>query len=395
VSKAAAASAGERAVTRLLESASRVRPGAVGTLVALVAEILGARGGRLFVADYSMRFLQQVDDGGAVGAPVTIANSLAGRAFVSGELLISTTTPILVSIPLAEGTDRIGLLELDFDTWDESTPPVVDPLVATFVLLLVAKGRYSDQWVRARRSEALSAAAEIQWDLLPPLSCSTDEVAVGGILEPAYAIGGDSFDYAFNEDRLEFAIVDAIGHGMPAVLMSAAAINSLRHARRAGADAETAYRQADALIAAVFGDDFYVTAQLGSLELGTGVLTWINAGHVPPMLVRNDTYAGELECTPSKPLGLGGPVIEVGREALQRGDRVLFYTDGITESRSPDGTFFGQERLADFLVRASLERIPAAETARRLSANVVEYVGAGLKDDATLLLIDYTGPPEG
>jgi serine phosphatase RsbU (regulator of sigma subunit) len=78
---------------------------------------------------------------------------------------------------------------------------------------------------------------------------------------------------------------------------------------------------------------------------------------------------------------------------LQRGDRVLFYTDGITESRSTDGTFFGIERLADFLVRATLENVPVAETARRLSTNVVDYVGSGLNDDATLLLIEYLGNP--
>jgi serine phosphatase RsbU (regulator of sigma subunit) len=264
-------------------------------------------------------------------------------------------------------------------------------VVAVLVLLLVSKGRYSDRWVRARRSQPLSAAAEIQWDLLPPLSCSTPEVAVGGILEPAYEIGGDSFDYAFNGDALEFAIVDAIGHGMSAVLMSAAAISSLRHARRSGTDVSTTYREVDDVIATQFGDCYYVTAQMGSLDLSTGVLTWVNAGHVPPMLVRNGTYAGELVCDASRPLGLGGPVVQVAQEYLQRGDRVLFYTDGITESRSPSGAFFGLDRLADFLVRATLERVTVAETARRLSENVVEYVGAGLKDDATLLLIEYRG----
>ena len=203
--------------------------------------------------------------------------------------------------------------------------------------------------------------------------------------------GGDSFDYAVNGAHLELAIVDAIGHGMSAVLMSAAAINSLRSARRSGIDLVAAYRQADQLIATRFGQSNYVTGQLGSLDLRTGILTWVNAGHVLPMLVRNGTYAGELACKPSMPLGLGGPVVEVAIQPLQRGDRVLFYTDGITESRSPDGAFFGRERLADFLVRAALEGVSVAETARRLSASVIDYVNAGLSDDATLLLIEYRG----
>jgi serine phosphatase RsbU (regulator of sigma subunit) len=388
----------ERGVRWLLDAAARLVPGEAPALVDAVRDVLGAQAGRVLVADYSLRRLQQVDVAGPVGTPHLMAGTIAGRAFTSGEVTVSGGHPTVVSIPLVDGTDRIGLLELDYDAWDGGLPAGWERVVAVFVLVLIAGSRYSDLWVRARRSEPLSAAAEVQWDLLPPLSCSTEEVAVGGILEPAYEIGGDSFDYAVNGAQLEFAIVDAIGHGMSAVLMSAAAINSLRSARRTGIDLVAAHRQADQLIATRFGHSYYVTGQFGSLELRTGILTWLNAGHVLPMLVRNGTYAGELPCKPSMPLGLGGPVVEVATQPLQRGDRVLFYTDGITESRSPDGAFFGRDRLADFLVRAALEGVPVAETARRLSAGVIDYTNAGLRDDATLLLIEYRGqepPPDG
>jgi serine phosphatase RsbU (regulator of sigma subunit) len=259
-------------------------------------------------------------------------------------------------------------------------------------MALVAKRRYTDHWARARRSVPLSPAAEIQWDLLPPLTCTTAEVAVGGILEPAYDIGGDSFDYAVNQHVLQLAIVDAIGHGMPAVLMSTAAINSLRNSRRAGSALEAAYGVASGIIESQFGDSLFVTAQIASLDLATGLLTWVNAGHVPPLLIRNGAIAGELRCQPSLPLGLGGRVVETATTALQSGDRVLFYTDGLTEGRSPDGTRFGEERLADYLVRSSLDRVPVAETARRLAAHVMDHVGHGLDDDATILLVEYRGP---
>jgi len=374
-----------------LDAAARVVPGQAPALVDAVRDVLGAQAGRVFVADYSLRRLQQVDVTGPVGDPHEMAGTIAGRSFTSGEVVVSGGDPTVVTVPLVNGTDRIGMLELDYDPWDGGLPAGWERVVAVFVWVLISESRYSDLWVRASGSEPLSAAAEIQWDLLPPLSCSTDEVAVGGILEPAYEIGGDSFDYAINGSRLEFAVVDAIGHGMSAVLMSAAAINSLRSARRSGVELSAAYRQTDQLIETRFGHSNYVTGQLGSLDLTTGVLTWVNAGHVLPMLVRNGTYAGELVCKASMPLGLGGPVVEIATEPLQRGDRVLFYTDGITESRSPDGAFFGRERLADFLVRAALEDVPVAETARRLSTNVIDYVDSALSDDATLLLIEYRG----
>src|SRR5829696_123853 len=235
----------ERGVCWLLDAAARLVPGEAPALVDAVRHVLGAQAGRVLVADYSLRRLQQVDVAGPVGTPHLMAGTIAGRAFTSGEVTVSGGHPTVVSIPLVDGTDRIGLLELDYDAWDGGLPAGWERVVAVFVLVLIAESRYSDLWVRARRSEPLSAAAEVQWDLLPPLSCSTDQVAVGGILEPAYEIGGDSFDYAINGARLEFAIVDAIGHGMSAVLMSAAAINSLRSARRTGVDLVDAFCEAD------------------------------------------------------------------------------------------------------------------------------------------------------
>lgn len=381
----------ETGLAWLLRAAGEVGPGASPGFVEPVRRSLGAGAARLFVADYSLRRLQQVDVDGLVGDPFELAGTMPGRAFASGEVTVTQADPTVVSIPLTDGTDRIGLLQLDYPAASDGLPAGWEQVVALLVLVVVARRRYGDLWVRARRSSPLSAAAEVQWDLLPPLSCSTDLVGVGGILEPAYDIGGDSFDYAVNGAHLDFTIVDAIGHGMSAVLMSAAAVNSLRSSRRSGTDPETAYGLADQLIAKHFGNSNYVTGQFGSLHLPSGTLRWINAGHVLPMLVRNGSYAGELTCAPSMPLGLGGVVVEVATEVLQPGDRVLFYTDGITESRSPDRTFFGRERLADFLVRAALERIPVAETARRLSANVLEHVNDRLNDDATLLLVEYRG----
>ena len=386
-----------RAVVRLFETAERVQPWEFAPLIDVVCDAVGASSARLFVADYGLRVLQQVSMTGDDGEAMMIEGSLAGRAFANDEIITSTNEPVLW-VPLTDGTERIGVIELvfdtDADTDDSARRDVLRPVVAALVMVLVTRRRDTDVWHRSRRSEPMSPAAEAQWSLLPPLSCTTASVSVGGILEPAYEIGGDSFDYALNDHRLDFAIVDAVGHGMSAVLLSTAAVGSLRNLRREQGDLTTAYRHTDRLIAEQFGKSYFVTGQIGTLDLSTGVLSWLNAGHVLPMLVRNDTYAGELQCSPSTPMGLGGHVVEVAAIALQRGDRILFYTDGITESRSPDGTLFGPDRLADFLVRSSHDQVPVAETVRRLSANVVSYVGTGLNDDATLLLIEYRGAGE-
>ncbi len=379
-------------VVRMVAAATQMSPDDVLGLLDVMCELLPARSARLFVADYSLRRLQQIDERGAVGPPQPIAGTLIGRVFTSGEIQVVGTNPVVVSVPLREGSCPLGVVEFEVDTWDLRAEALLDPLVSIFVMAWIVKGRYTDRSDRARRSEALTAAAEVQWDLLPPLACSTKDVALSGILEPAYNIGGDSFDYAVDRSRIDFAVVDAIGHGMAAVLMSAAAINSLRNSRRAKATITTSYESADHAIATQFGNSYYVTAIIGSLDLPSGTLRWINAGHVLPMLVRNGTYAGPLQCKPSRPVGLGGRVVEVAEENLQSGDRVLFYTDGISEARSTDGSFFGDDRLADLLVRASLENLPVQETVRHLADSILGFSGLDLRDDATMLLLEYRPP---
>ena len=375
-----------RAIGVLFDAQRDLSPDNLAGLVEVVRVLLEADSARVHVADYALQRFQVIDENGPVGSSFPIEGTLAGRAFATGEVIEADG---VLWVPLAEGTERLGALELNYDSPGGHAPAFLDAVVTALVLLFASKRRYTDVWLRTRRAEPLSPEAELQWGLLPPLSCSSADVAVSGILEPAYAIGGDSFDYALNPGRLDIAIVDAVGHGMKAVLMSAAAINSLRNVRRESGTLEDAYFQVGRVLDEHFGNCNYVTGQIGSLDLASGVLTWINAGHVLPLLVRNGTYVGELGCAPSMPMGLGGGVVQVATETLQRGDRVLFYTDGISESRSPAGGLFGRERLADYLVRASLDRLPVAETARRLSAAVVAHVGQGLRDDATLLLIEY------
>jgi serine phosphatase RsbU (regulator of sigma subunit) len=380
------------ALARLLDRAAQVPASRLSQVVDVVAAALGADRARVLVADYGLLSLQELGAHGPTGASEPIDGTLAGRSFISGETISTGSAPTMVWVPLSEGSERLGVLELAHGSWDDTDQELLRAAVQVLVLVLVGKRRYTDAVLRSRRSEPLSVAAELQWDLLPPLTCSTEEVSVSGILEPAYSIGGDSFDYALNANTVELSIIDAVGHGLPAVMTSVAAINCLRNARREGEGLETAYLRTAEVIESQFGESTFVTAQLCALALDTGELTWLNAGHPLPLLVRDGSYLGELSCLPSTPMGVGGPVTEIATEQLQRGDRVLFYTDGVVETRAPGGEAFGVPRLADFLVRATLDGVAPAETVRRLSASIMKYNGAGLTDDATLLLLEYHGP---
>lgn len=377
-----------------IDDAWQLRPSSLGELAVLAGEVLGATDARILIADYALSSLQVLGEHGATGDHLPIEGTTAGLCFARSEIIASDRRPGTVWVPLSEGSERFGVLELTHPDWTDELTGTALAIARLVVLLVVSRRRYTDVALRSRRAQPLTLAAELQWDLLPPLTCSTPDVSISGILEPAYSIGGDSFDFAVNPGRAEFAIVDAVGHGMAAVFMTVAAINSIRNARREGATIETAYHDTGSVIETQFGRSNFVTGQLGSLQLDTGELTWINAGHPLPLLVRDGTFIGELACRPSLPMGLGGQLVEVATEPLQAGDRVLFYTDGVVETRGADGIEFGVERLADFLVRATLDSVTPAETVRRLSTSVMSYAGGELRDDTSLLLVEYHGANE-
>jgi serine phosphatase RsbU (regulator of sigma subunit) len=160
--------------------------------------------------------------------------------------------------------------------------------------------------------------------------------------------------------------------------------------------------RADDAIARQFGRDRFVTALLCDLNLATGLLSWIPCGHPPPLLIRDNRTVRELARTPRPPLGLAhldaawpgtlyrpGVAAPVATERLEPGDRVLLYTDGVTEGRAADGTPFGIERLADFIIRHSSAGLPPPETMRRLNRAILDYQHGRLRDDATAVLVEW------
>jgi serine phosphatase RsbU (regulator of sigma subunit) len=144
--------------------------------------------------------------------------------------------------------------------------------------------------------------------------------------------------------------------------------------------------KADHAIASQFGDSRFVTALLCDLDLVTGLLSWIPCGHPPPLLIRGNRTVKELDRRPQPPLGLAS-LFDPEDQGLYHdagfgcgvlgkagaGDRVLLYTDGVTEGRAADGTPFGLRRLADFIIRHSSAGLPAPETMRRLNRAIRDY----------------------
>nr|WP_279590975.1 PP2C family protein-serine/threonine phosphatase [Modestobacter marinus] len=219
----------------------------------------------------------------------------------------------------------------------------------------------------------------------------TPRVTLAGILEPAYDVGGDSFDYALNEHALQLCIIDAMGHGLDAATMATVAVAAYRHARRAGIGLVDLYAEMDAAIATQFPGRF-ATAQMGELDTVSGELTWVNAGHPAPLLLRGRRVVRELTGPTTRPVGFGGGTPRVQSVQLEPGDRVLFFTDGVVEERLPGGLQFGEDRLHDLVARAGADQLNVVETVRQLSHALMAGRGGMTSDDATLLLVEWSGP---
>ena len=146
-------------------------------------------------------------------------------------------------------------------------------------------------------------------------------------------------------------------------------------------------------LAAQFGPGRFVTALVMELDLYSGGLRWVVAGHPPPLLLRGGRVVKELSRPPNTPLGLGlNDHLTVHEEALQPGDRLVLYSDGVVEALdAASGQRFGIERLVDFIARAEAAGEPVPETMRRLGHAVVKHQGDDLQDDATQVLLEWRG----
>ena len=255
--------------------------------------------------------------------------------------------------------------------------------------LIVSKTQYGDALVMARRQQEMTLAAELRWAMLPPTTFSADRVALACVLEPAYEVAGDAFDYAFNNDVLHLAVMDAMGHGLEASRMANLATAAYRTARRRGLALPQSYALIDHALRDQFGDEHFVTGQFATLDTLSGVLRWVNAGHPPPLLLRGGRAAIELRSEPTLPLGLGGETPRPTEVSLEPNDTILFFTDGIVEAGSPGGERFGAERLVDLTRRALADHQTLSETVRRLVRAVRVHREGPLADDATILCVEW------
>jgi serine phosphatase RsbU (regulator of sigma subunit) len=386
---------GDDLLGRLVDEAHLVAADQVAGLLTRHVKAMNADEAVLYLADYAQRVLVPLPGVGVpTREPLQIDATVGGRAFRDVAMMDGEAPDgrHRLWLPLLDGTTRLGVMEVTVDRLDQRVERLYRQLAGLVAEVIVAKDLYGDHYKVMRRREEMTLAAEMQWSMLPPLTFTSPRLSISGMLEPCYAIAGDTFDYAYDDDVARMALVDAMGHGFEATVMAAVVVHAFRHGRRLALTLGETHRAMDEAFAAHFGDDEFATAQIAELDARTGRLRWLSAGHPLPLLVRDGRAIGALQCTPTLPIGMGGEVSEISQVQLEPGDAVLLHTDGVTEARSAAGEFFGPERLADFVGRAAVAGLVPAETVRRLIHALLDHQGGDLQDDATMLLVHWHGP---
>jgi serine phosphatase RsbU (regulator of sigma subunit) len=385
----------DRLLADLLDASHLFPPDALASEVATRAAREGLGDVCIYLIDYEQARLVPLDGAGSPAGPVPIDGTLMGRAFVTETVVTSTANGgQRLWVPILDGGDRLGVLGVTVAENDAGKRHGCETLASLVALLLVSKRAYTDVYEMQRRSREFDLAAELQLQLLPPLTFIHPMLGIAGVLENAYETGGDAFDYAVDGNRAYFAVFDAMGHGLSASLLAASVVGAYRNCRRRRHDLAQTFAVLESVVAAqpVRGEQF-VTTQLGELDIDTGAFSWINGGHPLPLVVRDGRSVGRLECKPTLPLGLDGSLAEIATDRLGPGDRLLFFSDGVVEAKAGDGEPFGEERLMDLLGRVSLAGLRPAETMRRLLHAVLAHQGASLVDDASMVLIEWNPPP--
>jgi serine phosphatase RsbU (regulator of sigma subunit) len=387
-------------LARLLRAQQHGEPDALAETVMTAVAAVGGHDIVVYLIDYEHATLLPHPDvlpHGERPEVASVEGTMAGRAYTSAACQAAQRDDGWhVWIPMRDRSNDLGVVAITVPEWDEGVEQFCLDLGVAAANLIMASARYTDLPHVLRRRKRMDLAAEMQWSLLPPLSFEVNGTALSGLVEPAYEVGGDAFDYAYNRGVLDLALFDTIGHGVGSATLAALAVGAYRQSRRRGKDLPDVAHDIDAALRSYPATPVFTTALLARLDTRSGSLAWITCGHPQPFLTRDGACLPDNpDVVPGVPAGLGdlGRLIGSHNEtALQPGDGVLLFSDGVVEAHGPTGEPFGDDRLRDLLAREHRANLSAQETIRRLVKASMDHAGHRLHDDATMLYLRWAAP---
>lgn len=378
-----------------VEAASPVE--AVEVLARQLAEMVGAKDVSFLITDFSgdalIRFLT-MGNGLLVSEDtnpdhlerVPLSGSVYDKAIRSQQPWVEDSgVNARIYVPVSDRGDALGILEMELPSSPtEQTVQFIASAAHALAYVIIANRRHTDLFERGQRNAPFSLAAEIQRRLLPPaFTCEAAQFSVAGWLEPASEVGGDTFDYSVERSLLHLSMSDAMGHTIKAAQLATLAVGSLRNSRRANADVVEQARAANEAICTNADGEEYVSGLIMRIDMRTGILTAVNAGHPLPYLVR-DGVATQMDFEVSLPFGmLPDSVYREQSIQLQPGDRLVLFTDGMLERNASSLDFVAALK--------EMTELHPREVVHNFARAVIGATGGDLQDDATVMCVDWYG----
>ena len=306
-----------------------------------------------------------------------------GMDMLSRVQAIDSSLPVVVmtgwgSVDLAVETMRRGVRDFVQKPWDNAQ------LLAT-LRNEIAAGRDRRKQAEDGKRE-LDEARRIQRKLLPSTVPQIDGCEIATQWQPASGVGGDCFDViAFGPAKLGLCIADVVGKGIPAALLMSNLQAAVRAFATEAAHPAELCQQVNRILCGRIAEGRFISFFYCRIDTAMGMLTYSNAGHYRPVVVHADGSVSRLT--------EGGTVLGVFSDAaydqatvaITSGDRIVLFTDGVTEARNAADDEFGEDRLIEAAVAHRGCSAPALEA--RLSQEVATFTGGTLQDDATLIVV--------
>ncbi|MET8094105.1 PP2C family protein-serine/threonine phosphatase [Micromonospora sp. NPDC005220] len=354
----------------------------VGGIGDVLAESYGITDVELYQVDYRLAELLPLTDGDSITSP----GHPAWRAFDHQSPILSDGT---AWFPVSMRGERRGVLQLSPVPDDREVVADLADIATALAHEVAAVSAGTDVYRAARRTQRLTLAAEMQWDLLPGRSRIRPSFSLAGQLEPAYAVRGDSFDWSDDGERLWLSTINGTGEGVAASLLTSLATHALRNARRAGLGLADQAALADQAIYDMYRGEQHLSALLMELDLRSGMMTVVDAGSPRLILLRG----GEVTEQPLEaqfPLGMFEATdYHEQKFALERGDRLFVVSDGVVEATGQN-VRYGETALDRFLRRTG--PMAPLDAVRSLIGDLRAFVAGDLVDDAVVVCLDWTGP---
>ncbi|RZT80717.1 stage II sporulation protein E [Micromonospora violae] len=354
----------------------------VGGVGEVLARSYGITDVELYQVDYRLAELLPLTEGDSITNP----GHPAWRAF-------DHQSPILIDgaawIPVTMRGERRGVLRLSPVPDDREALTALAEVATALAHEVAAVSAGTDVYRAARRSQRLTLAAEMQWDLLPGRSRIRPSFSLAGQLEPAYAVRGDSFDWSDDGERLWLSTINGTGEGVAASLLTSLGTHALRNARRAGLGLADQAALADQAIYDLYRGEQHLSALLMELDLRSGMMTVVDAGS-PRLVLLRDGEVTEQPLEAQFPLGMFEATdYHEQRFPLERGDRVFVVSDGVVDATSQQARY-GETALDRFLRRTG--PMAPLDAVRSLIGDLRAFVAGDLVDDAVVVCLDWTGP---